>query len=119
VLDQERPELLAARNVLLQRLLLELPGELGSRCDPDIRGDQNLFDPLPELLVICVPELSNSRVELPDDRLPAPAQPLPEPPEPSTRLLPRGSHLRVGRLLYLARRNILDLPRLRRLFPLG
>jgi hypothetical protein len=129
VLDQERPELLAARDVLLERLLLELPDELGRRRDPDVGGDQNLLDPLPELLVVGVPKLRHSRVELPDDGLPTPAQPPPEPPEPPAGLLHLGGRLGVGRLLdriglrerllYLARYSLLDLRPLRRLFPLG
>ncbi len=58
---------------LSQGLLLELRDELRRRRHPDVGGDEDLLDPLPELLVLGIPELRHRRVELPDERLPAPA----------------------------------------------
>src|SRR5215204_931154 len=115
VLYEQRPELLAAREVLLQRLLLELPHELGRGRDADVGGDEDLLDPLPELLVLSVPKLRHSRVELPDDGLPAPAEPLAEPPEPAASLLYLHRSLGIGRLLNHTRfrERLLDLARLR------
>jgi hypothetical protein len=82
VLDHEFPELLGARDILLQSLLLELRDELGSRRDAHVGGDEDLLDPLPELLVPRVPKLRHRRVQLPDERLPAPPQALSQAPKP-------------------------------------
>src|SRR5215213_6284513 len=87
VLYEQRPELLTAREVPLHSLLLELPHELGRGRNPNVGGDEDLLDPLPELLVLSVPKLRHSRVELPDDGLPALPQPAAKPPEPAASFL--------------------------------
>src|SRR5215210_3449085 len=84
VLYHELPQLGTAGDVLLQRLLLELADELRRGRYPHVGGDQDLLDPLPEFLVLDVPELGYSGVQLPDERVAAAAETLPEPAKPST-----------------------------------
>ena len=72
-------------DVPLQRLLLELSDELRRGRNPDVGGDQNLLDSLPELLVLDVPELRNGGVELSDERRAAAAETLPQPAKPPAR----------------------------------
>src|SRR3712207_885852 len=93
MLYKEPPELLAARDFLLERLLPELPDELRRGRDPHVESDEYLLDPLPELLVPCIPEPRHARVELPDNGLPAPPESPPQPSEP-----PAGSVLAGRRL---------------------
>ena len=117
VLYEQRPELLTTREVPLHSLLLELPHELGRGRNPDVGGDEDLLDPLPELLVVGVPELRHSRVELPDDGLGSSSarreaartsrQPPVSPPRPRHPALPRPTRFRE-RLLDLAGLSLLD-----------
>src|SRR5215212_8757168 len=118
MLDHELPQLVTAFDILLQRLLLQLSDEPCRSRHPDVGGDQNLLDSLPELLVLNVPELRNGGVELSDERGAATAEALPQPAKPPAGLLPLGDRLRClldgarlrQRLLGITGFGLLDLP---------
>src|SRR5215213_9297846 len=124
MLDHELQQLVTAFDILLQRLLLQLSDELCRSRHPDVGGDQNLLDSLPELLVLNIPELRNGGVELSHERGAATAEALPQPAKPPAGLLPLGYRLgclvdRTGlRQEFL---GLIDLPHVlgSRHFPLG
>src|SRR5215217_6434995 len=126
MLDHELPQLVTAFDILLQRLLLQLSDEPCRSRHPDVGGDQNLLDSLPELLVLNVPELRNGGVELSDERGAATAEALPQPAKPPAGLLPLGDRLRclvdrTGLRQEFLRLGLIDLPHVlgSRHFPLG
>src|SRR5215204_5476954 len=126
MLDHELAQLVTAFDILLQRLLLQLSDELCRSRHPDVGGDQNLLDSLPELLVLNVPELRNGGVELSHERGAATAEALPQPAKPPAGLLPLGDRLgclvdRTGLRQESLGLGLIDLPHVlgSRHFPLG